>query len=302
MKRVFAAVVCATLVTTLAACAAPMHAAPPRVAAEPVASQPVAPQPVAPQPIAAELVAPARTTPPAPWSAAPGLEITHTYDDGTRSVRALGYLTSYGSTPGQRLSLATDAYAYAELSGSAAIVAELRAASRVGRGAFTGPNGSMLDEQRARTLAPAVGTCGTHTWVTGVVVVVVGRAKLLAKTELGYAPELRIAVERVDAVIPASRWLTVAPRYAQAVARVTRAVSKRRALAPDDAATLERAQNEIRATFGAGVASLLEVDRLLSALRAAVAAGSVSDARAALRARCRMTAEERALHEALAGL
>ncbi|MCA9588186.1 MAG: hypothetical protein KC657_22845 [Myxococcales bacterium] len=297
--KLCAAVVCTTLTTTLAACGAPRHAAPLRAAAEPVAPRPIAAEPVAAEPIAAEPIAPPRATPPEPWPEAPGIEITHAYDDGTRAVRALGYLDSYSSTPGQRLSLATDAYAYAELSGSAAVVAELRAASRVGRGAFTGPNGSMLDEQRARTLIPAIGTCGAHTWVTGVAVVVVGRATLLAKTELGYAPELRIAVERVEAVIPTSRWLTVAPRYAQAVARVTRAVSKRRALAPEDGATIERAQNEIRAAFGAGVAPLLEVDRLLSALRAAIAAGSVSGARAALRARCHRTTEEWALDDAL---
>lgn len=232
------------------------------------------------------------------WPSAPGLEIAHVLDDGTREVRALGYLNPYADEPERRLSLAAEDYTAVRLSMSPGIARSLRATAKSGRGKLVGPAGAMLSEDRARTLIPAVGSCGQHTWVSGVAVVVAGKARIPA----GSGPSrLEIEVERVEATVPAARWLALAPRYAHALDVVTRSVQKRGALAPEDAAPLDAIHREIRAAYGAS-ASLFEIDAVLARLREGFARGSASAALEALALRCRGTTEEQALETALRAL
>lgn len=232
------------------------------------------------------------------WPSATGLDIMRVLDDGTREVRALGYLNPYLDEPERRLSLAAEDYTAVRLSSSPAIAASLRTIAKSGRGKLVGPAGAMLSEDRERTLIPAVGTCGRHTWVSGVAVVIAGKARI----PVGSGPSrLEIEVERVEATVPASRWLALAPRYARALETVSRSVAKRGAVSPEDGAPLEAIHRDIRAAFGSS-APLFEIDGVVAGLRDAFARGSASAVLEALALRCRGTAEEQALETTLRAL
>ncbi len=223
-----------------------------------------------------------------------GLEVLRVNADGTRDVRAVGYLNPYADDPAGRLSIPVAHLTTVMLESSPAIANELRTIAKSDRGKMVGPLGSMTEQHRSQTNIAALGTCAHATWITGASVSVAGRMRFVP------GKGIVLEVSAIEASLPLSKWLPLQQRYDATLRRIAKRVAHARMLTPDSARELTKLHEDVRKTYPA--AALFEVDAVLHDLVQAFTKADAQGARDALSRRCRRMDAEEELESALAAL